>query len=307
MTPRRKRKLLLHRDEIDKLIGKTKESGLTIIPLALYFKDGRAKVEIALAKGKKSYDHRQDLADPRRLTGDGARARAAPQGHGVAGLAGHRARARGHRLDPGVLLLDRGCVARSSSGCSGSRPGRCWRFLLWGQDALTRLSVGVVVVYATLIEYTFSGYLHVYIYRLHGSGLSACSTRCRASFRQVTGWSIWRPSCSAASCRGGRCRRRPIGVSAYALWGLFLSPQLDVLGALWAGCLLWWLWRGRDKRVYAAAFVVVTYLELLGTAIGTWRWQPHNPVFHWIATGNPPSGAAGGYCFFDAAALRSRR
>ncbi len=60
--PRRKRKLLLHRDEIEKLIGKTKESGLTIIPLQLYFKDGRAKVEIALAKGKKAYDHRQDLA-----------------------------------------------------------------------------------------------------------------------------------------------------------------------------------------------------------------------------------------------------
>jgi SsrA-binding protein len=59
---RRKRKLLLHRDEIAKLIGKTKESGLTIIPLALYFKDGKAKVEIALAKGKKSWDHRQDMA-----------------------------------------------------------------------------------------------------------------------------------------------------------------------------------------------------------------------------------------------------
>jgi SsrA-binding protein len=60
--PRRKRKLLLHKDEIAKLIGKTKEGGLTIIPLALYFKDGKAKVEIALAKGKRSYDHRQDLA-----------------------------------------------------------------------------------------------------------------------------------------------------------------------------------------------------------------------------------------------------
>ena len=61
-APRRKRKLLLHKSEIDRLVGKTKESGLTIIPLALYFKDGRAKIEIALAKGKKSYDHRQDLA-----------------------------------------------------------------------------------------------------------------------------------------------------------------------------------------------------------------------------------------------------
>ena len=61
--PRRERKLLLHRTEILRLIGKTKESGLTIVPLALYFKDGRAKVEIALARGKRAYDKRQALAE----------------------------------------------------------------------------------------------------------------------------------------------------------------------------------------------------------------------------------------------------
>ncbi|ANN20288.1 SsrA-binding protein SmpB [Amycolatopsis orientalis] len=61
-TPRRTRKLLLHRQEIEKLIGKTKESGLSLVPLSMYFKDGKVKVEIALAKGKKSYDKRQDIA-----------------------------------------------------------------------------------------------------------------------------------------------------------------------------------------------------------------------------------------------------
>jgi SsrA-binding protein len=60
--PRRSRKLLLHRAEIGKLIGKTKESGQTLVPLSLYFKDGHAKVEIALARGKKAYDKRQTLA-----------------------------------------------------------------------------------------------------------------------------------------------------------------------------------------------------------------------------------------------------
>jgi SsrA-binding protein len=60
--PRRSRKLLLHRAEIGKLIGKTKESGLTLVPLSLYFKDGKAKVEIALARGKRAYDKRQTLA-----------------------------------------------------------------------------------------------------------------------------------------------------------------------------------------------------------------------------------------------------
>jgi SsrA-binding protein len=60
---RRKRKLLMHRLEIDKLESKAQESGHTIIPLALYFKDGRAKVEIALAKGKREYDKRQTLRE----------------------------------------------------------------------------------------------------------------------------------------------------------------------------------------------------------------------------------------------------
>ncbi|MEV5510557.1 SsrA-binding protein SmpB [Streptomyces orinoci] len=62
-SARRKRKLLLHRAEIDKLASKADESGHTIVPLALYFKDGRAKVEIALAKGKKEYDKRQTLRE----------------------------------------------------------------------------------------------------------------------------------------------------------------------------------------------------------------------------------------------------
>ncbi|MEV4171805.1 MULTISPECIES: SsrA-binding protein SmpB [unclassified Nonomuraea] len=60
---RRKRKLLLHRKEIEKLAAKTKEGGLTIVPLVLYFKDGRAKVEIGLARGKKDWDKRQSLAE----------------------------------------------------------------------------------------------------------------------------------------------------------------------------------------------------------------------------------------------------
>ena len=60
---RRKRKLLLHRSEIDKLERRVNERGLTIVPLSLYFKDGRAKVEIALARGKKHWDKRHALAE----------------------------------------------------------------------------------------------------------------------------------------------------------------------------------------------------------------------------------------------------
>ncbi len=61
-NPTRDRKLLLNRSEIRKLIGKTKEKGLTLVPLRLYFKNGRVKVELALAKGKKVYDKREDIA-----------------------------------------------------------------------------------------------------------------------------------------------------------------------------------------------------------------------------------------------------
>jgi len=61
--PRRNRKLLMSKREINRLIGTLKESGLTLIPLSLYFKDGKAKVEIALARGKKAYDKRATLME----------------------------------------------------------------------------------------------------------------------------------------------------------------------------------------------------------------------------------------------------
>jgi SsrA-binding protein len=61
--PTRSRKLLLHRREIDRLAGKVKERGLALIPLRLYFKHGRAKVELGLARGKKLYDKRASIKD----------------------------------------------------------------------------------------------------------------------------------------------------------------------------------------------------------------------------------------------------
>jgi SsrA-binding protein len=62
-APRRVRKMLLNRHEIDKIESKVKERGFTLVPLSMYFKDGRAKVEIALARGKKTYDKRHALAE----------------------------------------------------------------------------------------------------------------------------------------------------------------------------------------------------------------------------------------------------
>ncbi|HST86525.1 MAG TPA: SsrA-binding protein SmpB [Kineosporiaceae bacterium] len=62
-APRRRRKLLLHRDEIQRILLDTRESGHTLVPLQLYFLNGRAKIEIAVAKGKKNYDKRQTLRE----------------------------------------------------------------------------------------------------------------------------------------------------------------------------------------------------------------------------------------------------
>src|SRR5205814_3702704 len=59
--PLRRRKLLLHRDEIRKLIGKTVEKGMTLVPVRFYFKNGRVKVAVSLAKGKKEYDKRETI------------------------------------------------------------------------------------------------------------------------------------------------------------------------------------------------------------------------------------------------------
>ena len=62
-TPRRDRKLLVHKQELNKLIGKLKDSVTTLVPLQLYFKDGKAKVEIAVAKGKKAHDKREAIKE----------------------------------------------------------------------------------------------------------------------------------------------------------------------------------------------------------------------------------------------------
>jgi SsrA-binding protein len=61
-TPRRNRKLLLHRSQIDNLIGRIRDGNLTLVPLSLYFSDGKVKVELALARGKEARDKRQDIA-----------------------------------------------------------------------------------------------------------------------------------------------------------------------------------------------------------------------------------------------------
>jgi hypothetical protein len=198
---------------------------------------------------------------------------------------------------PLVLVLDHGAGIWSQRGL-GVVTWLLLLTLLRRESALVRAQVAVVVVFATAVEYTFSPLLHVYIYRLDnvpsfvppGHGLVyLCAL--------AIGRSPWvvarlRALVTATVVVGG----------AYAAWGLLVSDRHDVLGAFWFGCLVGFLIWGRSRGLYVGAFVVVTYLELLGTWLGTWAWQPHDPT-GLVAIGNPPSGAAGGYGWFDLAAV----
>ena len=119
LDPVRKRKLLLHRKEITALERGTAEKGHTLVPLRVYFKNGRAKVELALARGKRAYDKRQALARARRQTGS----RAGHEGHPRVTLPRAPAppvpwRGRAHRHAP-VRHLTWGCVASISDDRGG--------------------------------------------------------------------------------------------------------------------------------------------------------------------------------------------
>ena len=81
-----------------------------------------------------------------------------------------------------------------------------------------------------------------------------------------------------------------------------MLPHADVAGAVGVPLLCVFLWRSRARAAYAGVFLVVAALELYGTRIGTWRWAPTLPGLG-VPDGNPPSGVASGYVWFDVMAL----
>ena len=219
-----------------------------------------------------------------------------------------------------------------------------------------RAQTAVVVVFATIVEYTFSPTLEVYTYRFDnvpafvppGHGLVYLSAYAlghaavvgrhrRLAIALVLGagalWAAYgvvvaaRPDVLGASwyvclvvfmCFGpsrpvylgavvGRHRRLAVALvlGAGALWaayGVVVAARPDVLGASWYVCLVVFMCFGPSQPVYLGAFVVVGYLEIVGTHLGTWTWATHDPT-GWVSIGNPPSGAAGGYGWFDLAGL----
>ena len=167
--------------------------------------------------------------------------------------------------------------------------------LLRRETVLVRVQTLLVVGFATLVEYTFSPLLEAYVYRIGtvpgfvppGHGLVYLAALALGRSRLLREHE--RLAVTAVVVIGG----------AWAGYGLLFAERTDVLGAFWFACLLGFLAWGRARLLYVGAFVVVGYLELVGTALGTWAWAPTDPVLHVIGSGNPPSGAAGGYGWFD--------
>jgi hypothetical protein len=159
-----------------------------------------------------------------------------------------------------------------------------------------RLQALGVVAFATVGEVTGSLVWGVYHYRLHNLPLFVPPAH---GLVYLTGLSL-----AFALRRHARAlvAVAAAGAAAWGLLGLVVLPQRDVAGAFGVPLLLLFLWRGANRTVYAGVFLVVACLELYGTAIGTWRWQAHLPGTG-ISDGNPPSGVASGYVWFDVMAL----
>jgi len=167
--------------------------------------------------------------------------------------------------------------------------------LLRRETALVRAQTLLVVGFATAVEYTFSPLLEAYVYRIgtvpffvppgHGLVYLAALAVGRAA--------------TAGAPAGGLVAATVVAAGAWAAYGVTLADRRDVLGAFWCLCLFGFLAWGRARLLYVGAFAVVSYLEIAGTALGTWAWAPHDPVLGVIGQGNPPSGAAGGYGWFD--------
>ena len=168
--------------------------------------------------------------------------------------------------------------------------------------ALTRVPLDVraqalgVVCFATIGEVTGSLLWGVYHYRLHNLPL----------FVPPAHGLVYLAGYSLATALRERIRALVLAAAVCAttwgLLGLTVLPRRDVAGAIGVPLLLLFLWRGRNRAIYASVFLVVASLELYGTAIGTWRWERDLPGLG-IPDGNPPSGVASGYVWFDVMAL----
>jgi hypothetical protein len=159
---------------------------------------------------------------------------------------------------------------------------------------LARAQALGVVLFATAGEITGSLIWGVYTYRLHNLPLFVPPAH---GIVYLSGLALV-----------GIVRGRVLVAVAAAIaigWGVAgvtVLPRADAAGAIGVVLLCVYLWRGRARATYAGVFLVVAALELYGTSIGTWRWAATVPGLG-LSQGNPPSGVASGYVWFDVMAL----
>jgi hypothetical protein len=176
-----------------------------------------------------------------------------------------------------------------------------WLFLLsflYGESYETRVQVLIAVCFATIGEHFASPFMGGYTYRFHnvpayvppGHGMVyltavvlARSGLFRQYARQIAAFVV-------------------LVCGLWSLWGVSGFGQGDAVGAGLYCVFLVYLFKGKSPLVYLAAFFITTWLELIGTAAGTWKWAAIDPVLGWTQ-GNPPSGVAAWYCLVDAVAL----
>jgi hypothetical protein len=167
---------------------------------------------------------------------------------------------------------------------------------LRGLPPLLRAQALVVVVVATCAEVVGSIIWGVYTYRLENlpSFVPPCHGLVYLAGASLAVW--------AASRKDLLVRVALVAVLAWGIAGVTVLPRSDVGGAIGAALLAVYLIRGRAPEIYAGVFLVVAWLELYGTAIGTWEWAVTIPGTG-VPQGNPPSGVASGYVWFDIVAL----
>ena len=177
-----------------------------------------------------------------------------------------------------------------------------WIFLivlLVGENKEIRMQVAIAVAFATAGEHFASIYMEGYTYRFenvplyvppgHGMVYLTAVKLARSGFflryaRKIAAFVI-------------------IVGSVWSLWGISGIPeQGDQVGAFLFVIFVICLFKGRSPMVYLGAFFICTWLEIIGTAAGTWKWASIEPVFNW-SQGNPPSGVAAWYCLVDAVAI----
>ena len=177
-----------------------------------------------------------------------------------------------------------------------------WVFLiglLLGENREVRMQVVIAVIFATIGEHFASPFMGGYTYRFgnvpayvppgHGMVYLTAVALARSGLflrhaREITALVI-------------------VVCGLWSLWGISgFAQQGDVVGALLFCVFLVYLFKGRSPMVYLAAFFITTWLELIGTAVGTWKWAAIDPVLG-LPQGNPPSGVAAWYCLVDAVAI----